>query len=57
MKVLIVTLLVACSAGAAHAQDIAAGEIAFKKCLPCHAVGGGAKNKFGPQLARAKPFF
>ena len=35
---------------AAHAQDLAAGEQSFKKCLPCHAVGEGAKNKVGPFL-------
>ena len=35
---------------AAQAQDIAAGENSFKKCLPCHAVGEGAKNKVGPFL-------
>jgi len=34
----------------AHAQDLAAGEQSFKKCLPCHAVGEGAKNKVGPFL-------
>ena len=36
--------------GATLAQDIAAGESAFKKCLACHAVGEGAKNKVGPLL-------
>ncbi|MGD9845964.1 MAG: cytochrome c family protein [Variibacter sp.] len=36
--------------GSAVAQDIAAGETSFKKCLPCHAVGEGAKNKVGPEL-------
>jgi cytochrome c len=35
---------------AASAQDLAAGEQSFKKCLPCHAVGDGATNKVGPQL-------
>jgi cytochrome c len=35
---------------AAHAQDAAAGEQAFKKCLACHAIGPGAKNKVGPEL-------
>jgi cytochrome c len=30
--------------------DPAAGEQSFKKCLPCHAIGPGAKNKVGPQL-------
>jgi cytochrome c len=34
----------------ASAQDLAAGENSFKKCLPCHAVGEGAKNKVGPLL-------
>ena len=36
--------------GAAQAQDVAAGEQSFKKCLPCHAIGEGAKNKVGPEL-------
>ena len=35
---------------AAWGQDLAAGENSFKKCLPCHAVGEGAKNKIGPVL-------
>ncbi len=34
----------------AAAQDVAAGETSFKKCLPCHAVGDGAANKVGPEL-------
>jgi cytochrome c len=34
----------------AQAQDVAAGEQSFKKCLPCHAVGEDARNKVGPQL-------
>lgn len=37
-------------APAARAQDAAAGEQVFRKCLPCHAVGPGAKNKVGPEL-------
>jgi cytochrome c len=37
-------------AGAARAQDAAAGEQSFKKCLPCHSIGEGAKNKVGPEL-------
>jgi cytochrome c len=32
------------------AQDVAAGEQSFKKCLPCHSVGEDAKNKVGPLL-------
>jgi len=35
---------------AAAAQDVAAGENAFKKCAVCHAVGEGAANKIGPEL-------
>jgi cytochrome c len=34
----------------AKAQDLAAGEQSFKKCLPCHSVGEGATNKVGPHL-------
>lgn len=34
----------------ARAHDAAAGEISFKKCQLCHAIGDGAKNKVGPQL-------
>ena len=37
-------------AGAVHAQDVAAGEQSFRKCLPCHSIGEGAKNKVGPEL-------
>jgi cytochrome c len=47
--VLVVLAWLGCSA-AAVAQDVAAGEQSFKKCLPCHAVGEGAKNKVGPLL-------
>lgn len=32
----------------ARAED--AGEQSFKKCLACHAIGEGAKNKVGPVL-------
>jgi cytochrome c len=34
----------------AEAQDVAAGEASFRKCLPCHAIGEEAKNKVGPEL-------
>jgi cytochrome c len=37
-------------AGTVHAQDVAAGEQSFRKCLPCHSIGEGAKNKVGPEL-------
>ena len=38
------------AASSASAQDLAAGENSFKKCLPCHSVGPDAKNKVGPVL-------
>lgn len=41
---------IALTTQAAQAQDVAAGENSFKKCLPCHAIGEGAKNKVGPVL-------
>ena len=51
MKTAVIAIVVAALSGvAAHAQDLAAGENAFKKCLACHAVGEGAKNKVGPLL-------
>jgi len=34
----------------AMAQDVPAGETAFRKCQPCHDVGEAAKNKLGPEL-------
>jgi cytochrome c len=34
---------------AAATVDLAAGEQSFKKCLPCHSIGPGAKNKVGPE--------
>ena len=37
-------------ASAARAQDVGAGEASFKKCLACHSIGDGAKNKVGPEL-------
>jgi cytochrome c len=38
------------TASAALAQDVAAGKTAFNKCLACHAIGEGARNKVGPEL-------
>jgi cytochrome c len=35
---------------AALAQDVAAGKTSFNKCMACHAIGAGAKNKIGPEL-------
>jgi cytochrome c len=38
------------AANGVSAQDLAAGETSFKKCLPCHRVGPDAKNLVGPLL-------
>ena len=50
MKTLFVAGALVAAAGSALAQDLAAGENSFKKCLPCHSVGADAKNKVGPLL-------
>src|SRR3954465_13960653 len=44
--------VIVCSAvtSATLAQDVAAGKTSFNKCLACHAIGEGAKNKVGPEL-------
>jgi cytochrome c len=49
-RVVLAAFALAASTAAASAQDVAAGEQSFKKCLPCHSVGPGAKNKVGPEL-------
>ncbi|HEX3503351.1 MAG TPA: cytochrome c family protein [Xanthobacteraceae bacterium] len=41
---------IAASVSAASAQDVAAGQKQFNKCLPCHAIGPDAENKIGPEL-------
>jgi cytochrome c len=48
--VLLSAVIVAATARTAQAQDVAAGETSFKKCLPCHSIGEDAKNKVGPEL-------
>ena len=54
MKKLILSALVVIASttatSAAFAQDVAAGKTSFNKCLACHAIGEGAKNKIGPEL-------
>ena len=47
-----ILVIVASSAAgtAALAQDAAAGKTSFNKCMACHAIGEGAKNKVGPEL-------
>ena len=49
-SVLVAAVVLAAMAQTAQAQDAAAGETSFKKCLPCHSIGEGAKNKVGPEL-------
>ncbi len=38
------------STGTTLAQDVAAGESSFKKCMPCHKIGADASNSVGPEL-------
>jgi cytochrome c len=49
-QVILAAIALVASTAAASAQDVTAGEQSFKKCLPCHSVGEGAKNKVGPEL-------
>jgi cytochrome c len=46
----LIVLVSSVAASAALAQDVAAGKSSFNKCLACHAIGEGAKNKVGPEL-------
>ena len=43
-------LFLIAAVSAASAQDVAAGKSSFAKCMACHAIGEGAKNKVGPEL-------
>ena len=45
-----VVAALAITTGMAKAQDLAAGEQSFRKCLPCHSVGEDARHKIGPVL-------
>lgn len=53
-RILIAAGLLAITTGAALAQSPAGdpekGANVFKKCMACHAIGEGAKNKVGPEL-------
>ena len=49
LSALVVVTYLATASGAL-AQDAAAGKSSFNKCLACHAIGDGAKNKVGPVL-------
>src|SRR6201993_4007795 len=46
----LVVIASAATVSGALAQGAAAGKTAFNKCLPCHSIGEGAKNKVGPEL-------
>jgi cytochrome c len=50
LRTLILIAMSATTASVALAQDVAAGKTSFAKCLACHAIGEGAKNKVGPEL-------
>lgn len=49
-EIKVAAILVCLSASTACAQDAAAGQISFSRCVGCHSIGVDAKNKIGPQL-------
>ena len=46
----LLVIMTAALPSAALAQDAVAGKASFNKCVACHAIGEGAKNKVGPIL-------
>jgi cytochrome c len=42
--------LIVATAEATSAQDVEKGEVSFRKCKLCHAVGENGQNKIGPEL-------
>jgi cytochrome c len=50
LRLLLASALLLTVSAPGLAQDVAAGAKSFNKCLPCHAVGEGARNKVGPEL-------
>ena len=50
LRSLVLIAMSTATASLALAQDVAAGKSSFAKCLACHAIGEGAKNKVGPEL-------
>jgi len=46
----LVVIASSAATSAALAQDVAAGKTSFNKCMACHAIGAGARNKIGPEL-------
>src|SRR6195952_1028956 len=49
-KLILSALIIMASSATAFAQDAAAGKTSFNKCIACHAIGEGARNKVGPEL-------
>ncbi|HLX17507.1 MAG TPA: cytochrome c family protein [Bradyrhizobium sp.] len=49
-EIFMAAVVLGLSISGARAQDVAAGEISFSRCLGCHAIGPNAKNKIGPEL-------
>jgi len=49
-RMLVVPAMIAVSARAAAAQDVAKGAVVFHQCMICHSIGGNAQNKIGPEL-------
>jgi cytochrome c len=50
LRALLIVAATTAVSSAALAQDVAAGKSSFNKCLACHSIGEGAKNKVGPEL-------
>jgi cytochrome c len=50
LSALIVLATSSAVSSVAFAQDVNAGKSSFNKCLACHSIGEGAKNKVGPEL-------
>ncbi|MGA8902181.1 cytochrome c-550 CycA [Bradyrhizobium sp.] len=49
-KLILSALIIVASSATALAQDAEAGKASFNKCMACHSIGEGAKNKVGPEL-------
>jgi cytochrome c len=50
LRASVIVAAIAAASSAALAQDVAAGKSSFNKCMACHSIGEGAKNKVGPEL-------
>ena len=46
----LIVIALSAATTAAMAQDVAAGKSSFNKCMACHSIGEGARNKVGPEL-------